>query len=503
MKKKNIESQSIYRGDETNFLSFFHSSPDLLFVFDSDGFIVEVNRTAAEKLQYKPEELLGKPISLLHSAEMRNDAEKYLNEILEGHRRFCPLPLLSKSGKLLDVETEISKGKWNGKDAIFSISKDFTEKLQTEEFVRRIEERYRILFSNINDGVFVHEFTDEGMPGRFLEVNDIACDRLGYTREELLSMSPKDIDAPESYTLVPGMMKKLEENSHIVWEGIHVTKKGVKIPVEISNHLFELEGKPVILSTVRDITDRKRTEELLTRSEEKYRKIFENVQDIFYQSDIYGRIVEISPSIERYSGYKPEELIGINIEGLYVNSADRKELLKILSLKGEIEDYIVNLRAKDGKVIYVSANIHMLYGPDGNPVGIEGSLRDVSERIIADEKIKASEKLLRKQNEEYILLNEELQKRNEQILLINKELQQASDIFMNIRTGLYIYHLEKIDNDRTLKLISVNPAAERLTGIAAKDILNRTIDENFPGLRGNWDPCRLCKCGQNKNLQTI
>ncbi len=487
LKKKKIESRSHYRGDETNFLSFFHSSPDLLFVFDLEGLIIEANNTAVVKLKYKPEELPGKSIYSLHPAEMRELAEKILNEILSGKESYCPIPLITKSGELLYVETKISKGKWDGNDAIFSISKDVTDRQLAEETARKIEERYRILFSNINDAVFVHEYSD-GFPGRFIEVNDIACNRLGYSREELLMMSPKDIDAPEGYALVPAMMKKLDKEKHTVWEGIHVTKNGDKIPVEISNHLFEMEGKPVILATVRDITGRKRSDELLRRSEEKYRKIFENIQDIFYQSDINGRIVEISPSIERYSGYKPEELVGMQIEDVYMNPDDRGELLKILSSKGEIEDYIVKLRTKNKREIFVSANVHLLSGPDGKPSGVEGSLRDVSGRIIAEEKLKASEKLLRKQNEEYVFLNEELKKRNEQILMINKELQQASDIFMNIRTGLHIYHLEETDDDRSLRMIAVNPAAERLTGIPAKDVIGNTLDENFPGLREKGIP---------------
>jgi PAS domain S-box-containing protein len=412
--------------EEKNFLSFFHSSPDLLFVFDPAGLIIEANKTVTEILGYSPEELEGKSIFDLHPEELRYDAEKFLGEILTGKRSFCPLPMISKSGELLYVETKISKGSWNGKEAIFSISKDVTERLKAEEVAREIGERYRILFNNINDGIFVHEFSG-GLPGRFLEVNDIACERLGFTKEELLTMSPKDIDTPEGYDLVPAMMEKLGREKHIVWEGVHMTKYGRRIPVEISNHLFELEGKQVILATVRDITKRKSTEELLRRSEEKYRKIFENVQDIFYQSDINGKIVEISPSIERYSGYKPEELIGMQIENVYQNPADREELLKQLHLKGEIEDYILKLTTKNKGVVYVSANVHILSGPDGNPVGVEGSLRDVSERILSQEKLKESEQLLRKQNEEYAALNEELKKSNEQILLINSQFKIAKE----------------------------------------------------------------------------
>lgn len=498
---ENIKNKSSLRTDReeiTNLLSFFNSSPDLLFVFDSEGIIIEANRTAYEKLQYTRSELLGKTRYILYTSEHREDAERCLKENLSGKRNFCPLPLKSKSGEQIFVETILSKGKWNGNDAVFSVSKDITEKRRAEITARKIEERYQILFGNINDAVFVHELTEDGLPGRFLEVNDIACERLGYSRKEILTMSPKDIDAPESLGLVPEIMKKLGKENHIVWEGVHLTKKGIRIPVEISNHLFKMEDKPVILSTVRDITDRKSSEEMLKRSEEKYRKIFENVQDIFYQADINGKIVEISPSIERYSGYKSEELIGMKIEEVYLNPDDRGELLKILSRKGEIEDYILKLRTKDKREVFVSANIHMLYDEERNAVGVEGSLRDVSARLNAEEKLKASEKLLRDQNEEYVKLNEELKKKNEQILLINKELQQAADIFMNIRTGLYIYHLENPEDDSTLRMIAVNPASERLTGISAKDVIGKTLDENFPGLREKGIPSEYANVARTK-----
>jgi PAS domain S-box-containing protein len=471
-----------------SFYTFFQSSSDLLFIFDMNGSIIEANKTAAEKLNYTTEELHGKSIYSLHPADRRKDAEIYLQEILASKRSYCPIPLITKTGSLIYVETNISQGSWNGKPAIFSLSKDVTDRRFAEESAKQIEERYRILFENINDAVFVHEFTDDGLPGRFLEVNDIACQRLGYTREELLTMSPADIDAPECSARVPGIMRLLAAERHIVWEATHIARSGKRIPVEISNHLFSLENKSVILSTVRDITDRRTTEDLLKKSEEKYRKIFENVQDIFYQADINGRIVEISPSIERYSGFKPEEMIGMKVEDVYFNPEDRTELLNALALKGEVEDYILRLKAKTGREVFVSANVHILRGPDGNVEGVEGSLRDVSERIIAEEKLKENEKLLRKQNEEYAALNQELRWRNDQILMINKELQQASDIFMNIRTGLHIYHLEEIDDDTTLRMIGTNPAAERLTGIPAKDLLGNTIDENFPELRAKGIP---------------
>src|SRR5208337_2694762 len=123
------------------------------------------------------------------------------------------------------------------------------------------EKRYQLLFSSINDAILVHEYHADGSPEIFVEVNDVACERLGYTRDELLRMSTNDIDAPEGFAAVPAAMAKLTAEGRAVWEGMHVTKDGRKIPVEISNRLFELDGKPMIFATIRDITDRKHAEE--------------------------------------------------------------------------------------------------------------------------------------------------------------------------------------------------------------------------------------------------
>ena len=131
----------------------------------------------------------------------------------------------------------------------------------SREELEKTEQRYRLLFSSINDAILVHEYNADGAPEALIEVNDVACERLGYTREELLHMSINDIDAPEGLAAIPAAMKKLTEEGRAVWEGMHLTKDGRKIPVEISNRLFNLDGKPMIFATIRDITDRRHAEE--------------------------------------------------------------------------------------------------------------------------------------------------------------------------------------------------------------------------------------------------
>ena len=141
---------------------------------------------------------------------------------------------------------------------IDELKKSETECKLAEEALRESEERYHRLFNSINDPVFVHHFTKDKMPGLFVEVNDAACQRYGYTRDELLKMRPMDIDAPEGLAVIPEAMQTLVDKEYAMWEGMHLTREGRKIPVEISNVLFNLHGDQMILSVVRDITERKK-----------------------------------------------------------------------------------------------------------------------------------------------------------------------------------------------------------------------------------------------------
>ncbi len=134
-----------------------------------------------------------------------------------------------------------------------------TGRKQAEEALRLSEERFRLFLTNANDAVYVHEVTPDGT-GEIIEVNDQACAMLGYRREELLNMAVPDIDVPEQKKNMPAIVRALGETGRIVFETEHVTKGDRRVPVEVSARRLELRGNPIILSVVRDISERKRLE---------------------------------------------------------------------------------------------------------------------------------------------------------------------------------------------------------------------------------------------------
>jgi PAS domain S-box-containing protein/putative nucleotidyltransferase with HDIG domain len=140
------------------------------------------------------------------------------------------------------------------------ILNDLTERQKVAEALRESEERYRLLFHSSNDGVFVHPPVTGDQVGTFVEVNDQACQSLGYSREELLKLTPFDLGEPELHDKFSAIRGELLAEKQVLFETVHVAKDGCRLPVEINARLFNYHGRPMVLSLVRDISRRKQAE---------------------------------------------------------------------------------------------------------------------------------------------------------------------------------------------------------------------------------------------------
>jgi PAS domain S-box-containing protein len=194
---------------------------------------------------------------------------------------------------------------------------DITERKRAEESLRRSEAHYRQLFNGGNDAILVHTYTKDGKPSNFIEVNDIACDRFGYTREQLLQLTPLQL-----YAIDDNYMREQQEilfkNKHVMFETLIYTHNKKTIPNELNIHLFTLEGELTALAIIRDISERKQAQQALASQEAEYRKLIQHANSIIIRINSAGKISYINIFAEQFFGFQPQDLIGQNILGSIV-----------------------------------------------------------------------------------------------------------------------------------------------------------------------------------------
>jgi len=131
--------------------------------------------------------------------------------------------------------------------------------------------------------------------------------------------------------------------------------------------------------------------ERLRESELKFRNIFENAINVFFQTGLDGTILEVSPSIRDHLGYNREELLGTNVGDVYYDVSQREVFINNLKERRALKDYELKFRSKDGGLVYISASVKLIFGADGAPSHIDGVFNNITEHKIAELKLKQSE----------------------------------------------------------------------------------------------------------------
>jgi len=258
-------------------------SVDGMRLVDEDGNILLVNDSFCKIFQIDKVKLLGKPFSIVYDNSEQEDALKTFQRDIRNN----------EIKTLFERENTL----WNGRKAWFefsnsfltlpdesritlSIIKEISERKKSEIELRESESKYKMLFNNANDAVFVTQLSQEKSYGDFIEVNEIACKRLGYTKEEFLQLSPSAIVSQKNINDFNLNTERLLKEGHVIYDLVHRAKDKKLIPVEINSHLFFYNKKPTILSIARDITERKQAEEKLRRTSKLLRELATHLQSV-------------------------------------------------------------------------------------------------------------------------------------------------------------------------------------------------------------------------------
>ncbi|HET9905788.1 MAG TPA: histidine kinase N-terminal 7TM domain-containing protein [Anaerolineales bacterium] len=234
----------------------------------------------------------------------------------------------------------------------------------------------------MSDGMIVLD-----MQGNVVDINPSMQRALGVSAGEvirLIGQSSKDV-----FNAWPSLVER--------YENMAEAQDQISIGEDEAKEWFELNMSPLVdgrdrllgrVVTVRNITKRKQMEEALSLNEEKYRNIYENVEDVIYETDNQSHLTSISPSIKKRGGYQPEELLGRSVTEFFVHPEQYADLDAQMIKNGSVNDFEALLRRKDGNTVWVSITSHIVFDESGLPVSTEGVLRDISERKQAEDRIR-------------------------------------------------------------------------------------------------------------------
>jgi diguanylate cyclase (GGDEF)-like protein/PAS domain S-box-containing protein len=249
-----------------NFETFFNTIDELLFVLDDRGCILHANDTVIQRLGYTREELVGQSVLMVHPPERREEAAQITAAMLAGKAEFCPVPVQTKDGVQIPVETRVKQGEWDGQPVLFGVSKDISRlKLSEEKFSKAFHASAALMaISYVNSEAFI-------------DVNEAFLDTLGYAREEVIGHTSRELDLfvdPQARAKVLSMVQKtgpirnLEEQVR--------AKNGAIISGLFSVDLLYIGDALCLLTVMTDITERKANEE----RERKAREFAEALHDI-------------------------------------------------------------------------------------------------------------------------------------------------------------------------------------------------------------------------------
>ena len=253
---KNKYTESLLAEARQNYKTFFNTIDDFLFVFEESGKIVDINNTVLRRLGYTKEEIMKFTISDLKQEDRREESSRMILKILSGEADYCVVPLVSKSGEQIPVETRITKGFWNGKPVLFGVSKDISQ-------IKLSEQKFSSAFQASSAMMSIARVED----GKLIDVNQAISDILGYSKKELIGKTSEDL----SFYIDPEVKKSISEKIH---KNAPINKIEIKLQAKdksvktgiMSAEVIYIGSEKCILTVIIDITDRKKAEEEMRKA---------------------------------------------------------------------------------------------------------------------------------------------------------------------------------------------------------------------------------------------
>jgi two-component system, cell cycle sensor histidine kinase and response regulator CckA len=390
---------------QTELLELTHDS---ISVCDMEGRILYWNSGAAEQYGWPVEEAMGKMIHDLLKTQFPLPLDEIKAGLLKTGYWEGELIHAKRNGSQIIAASRwaLQKDGHGNPIAILEINNNITEKKHLEAALAKRERYFRNVVEQATDGIFIHD-----IDGRMVDCNRRAYESLGYTRDELLQMRVSDFDADFSEKKDVNVWQQLKTGQIFAIEGVHRRKDGSTFPVEIRVALFDPGEPKMIIGIVRDVTERKRAEDVLRESEERLRAAINVAQIGIFDHDQRTDTIHWSPQQREIHGWGPEEPVSLSAFLDLVHPDDRESIAEAVRRAHDpagggiwgVEHRIIR---RDGSLRWLKERSQTFFEGTGaarRPVRTIGAVLDITDRKrVEEEQEKLQAQLLQAQKMESI-----------------------------------------------------------------------------------------------------
>lgn len=379
-----------------NLFRITETATDIIASSDEHGRILYVNSAVEKVLGYPAKELVGREITILIPDYLRE-----LHRVAIGRQdpheglvssTAVAMTGLHRTGREVPLEVSIGEQVHNGKAIFTGILRDVSGRQRLEEELRQTNEKYARMIQSSPDAITLRTLPER----RYLEVNEGFCRMTGYAAEEAIGKTSAELNVwadPEQRGAT--LQKVLREGEVHEEEFRFRTKSGEIRFGQLAAVTVAVGNQQCMLSVSRDITERKRAEEELRRSEANSRSLVHDAPFGILKVTLEGRILQANPALVKMLGYKSEdELCALNMErDVYHDPKQRQRLIEEHAQKEDFHNVEVQWKRKDGNVITALLNGRRVVGPDHAQTYYEEFAEDITQRRVLERQLFQSQKM--------------------------------------------------------------------------------------------------------------
>jgi len=493
--QKLTESEKKYR-------HLFESSTYSIILINRKGVIIDCNPATEKLFNRKIEDLINKnflDVSIKPEKALPLFKQRY-QDILNG---IVPEPIevqisRSQDGRLMWISIDDSLVEIGGETIFQVLIQDITEKKIAEQELQKSqedlktlnreleqkvvertkdliesEEQYRTTINSLNDPLHV-----VNRELRIILLNaafdhwlvDLGLDKKIVSRNVFEAFPFLPDEVRNEYEQVFNTGEILLTEGSIFLNEKEIFTETRKIPIFSEGRVIQ------IITIIRDITEKRRIGNQLKESEENFRNMITNLDEGYYKVEWEGKIIYHNPAFVRIAGYEPsEKLIGKDVPFFWEDMADREEYIEELLKNGFIRNYIIPVKKKNGEQIVVQVNAHLIKNDDNNPIAIEGTFSDITEKFRLEQELLESEKKLRIQNIELKKLDKV---KNDFISMAAHELKTPLISISGYTDYILMKHRSQLNPEITTDLLTVQRNVNRLEVLMDQLLDVMKIDEN-------------------------